>query len=147
MVPGKRSRVAPSLREPAVPRRSGGTAAAQLACLVAVCALVAGCQSPAVDEDGTENGYARVATEAELASLYGRRLELNPGEFLVVDADGTFGGSFGGNAIDGTWEMRDGYWCRTLEGSEDCQLWRSDGARVRGTRDRGEGNSFVYTIR
>ncbi len=125
----------------------------RLLILVAV-ALAACQQTPAVTKAPSDDGYTRISTVQELSPLLGKRLNFVDGQYAQVNADGSLVGFFGGQALTGTWEMKDGYWCRTLlTGPEramqtpyDCQLWESKGNKLRGTRDRGNGGSFEYTV-
>jgi hypothetical protein len=103
-------------------------------------------------------GYEQI-TATTINLIFDKQLFLFDGEiqtenFIIVRSDGTFDGTWEDAPIAGTWEMRDGYWCRFLTeffnpaavGSEDCQLWELRGNQIRGTRDRGMGNSFIYNI-
>ena len=82
----------------------------------------------------------------------GKRLELNENDHLVLNADGSLSGEFGGAVTRGTWVVRDGFWCRELSAGprgpspEDCQLWAQEGSSINVTRDQGRGGSFVYEI-
>ena len=94
-------------------------------------------------------------TQLDLTELVGTRLFLNE-NFLILRNDGTFDGTWEDQPLLATWELRDGYFCRVLTefhnadaiGAEDCQLWRKEitGNRIRGSRDRGNGVSWWYTI-
>jgi hypothetical protein len=119
----------------------------------AALAVLAGCQTattPATD------GYVRLADRASLAPTLDRRLTLagSPSDYVVIRSDGTLEGEFGGVPTAGTWEMRDGYFCRVLtEGTpqaiaagEDCQISELRGNRLRVTRDRGAGSQFEYIL-
>jgi len=94
----------------------------------------------------------QLSTPAEFAPLLGKRLELNENDHLVLNADGSLSGEFGGAVTRGTWVVRDGFWCRELTAGprgpspEDCQLWAQEGSSINVTRDQGRGGSFVYEI-
>lgn len=94
----------------------------------------------------------QLSTPAEFAPLLGKRLELNENDHLVLNADGSLSGEFGGAVTRGTWVVRDGFWCRELTAGprgpspEDCQLWAQEGGSINVTRDQGRGGSFVYEI-
>ena len=81
----------------------------------------------------------RISTMEQLQPLLDRRWVFDDGSYDVVRADG----SFGGGEFAGPWEMRDGFWCRTLtkgvQGSrvEDCQLLQGDGTTFTATRQMG----------
>ncbi len=119
-------------------------------------ALVSGCQQipkEALSTGGvTTASYDRVTADG-IGSLVGKKLELN-GNSISLSEDGTFSGTWENVPIAGTWEMKDDYFCRVLTefhnsdslGSEDCQLWELKENSVRGTRDRGNGSSFIYAI-
>jgi len=74
--------------------------------------------------------------------------------FITVRADGTFDGTWEGEPIAATWEIRDDFFCRTLTeffiesrtGEEDCQLWEKMGDTITAARDRGMDGSFMYTL-
>lgn len=89
--------------------------------------------------------------DKNLFSHNGTELEDN---FIVVRSDSSFDGTWNDAPIAGTWEMRNGFWCRILTqffnpdstGTEDCQLWTRTGDVITGTRDMGNGTSFDYHI-
>lgn len=113
--------------------------------------LSAACQHPTGPH--SDQNYTRI-TEENIAIVIGKRLELN-GNHIVISDDGTFAGTWNNAPIAGTWEMRDDFWCRVLteffdtsrEGIEDCHLIENAGNSVRGTRDRGTGNSYIYQLK
>lgn len=90
----------------------------------------------------------RISTMEQLQPLLDRRWVFDDGSYDVVRADG----SFGGGEFAGTWEMRDGFWCRALtkgaQGSrvEDCQLLQGDGTTFTATRQKGQGSSYSFTL-
>lgn len=105
-----------------------------------------------------ESGFGRI-TDDTIDSLFDTRLFLFNGEeqidnFITVMSDGTFSGTWEGEPIAATWEMRDDFFCRILIefhnpeaiDIEDCQLWTQIGNQVRGQRDRGNGVAFFYNI-
>ncbi len=121
--------------------------------LVALISLLVACQQvPTQETPSKPNGYSRVTSDI-LPSLFGKKLTLDE-NYLSLAADGSFSGSWNDAPMAGTWKMENDYFCRTLTqffkpentGSEDCQLWEIKGDNVRGTRDKGNGGSFVYTI-
>lgn len=115
--------------------------------LISITLGAAGCATT------TAEPRVAISTETELAPLLGKRLTIN-GNFLTINADKTLEGNFGGEKMSGSWEMEEGYWCRTItEASDavmqrpyDCQKLETNGTEVFGTRDRGNGGSFKYDI-
>ena len=111
--------------------------------------VLAGCQTGQVTETA---GAARLSTPADFATLYGQRLTFGDSDFVTINANGTLSGNFSGVETLGTWEVRDGFWCRELSAGprgpapEDCQLFVRDGNALNITRERGNGASFVYMI-
>lgn len=111
--------------------------------------VLAACQSSTqpVEEEGV-----RLATDQDMQAIYGKTLTYKPGFSFVISQNGTMSGSWGGGSLEGTFEMRDGYFCRVLTQSprgpmpEDCQLFILEGDSLTGTRDRGNGVSFTYTV-
>lgn len=67
-----------------------------------------------------------------------------------INKNGTLTGITNGTEIAGTWEFRDGAWCRTITSpapsAEDCQLWRVDGSTVTIKRDRGKGSTLRFVV-
>jgi len=94
----------------------------------------------------------QLETQSDMAAVIGNTLTLGPGQSFVISDNGTLNGSWNGMPLVGTYEMRDGYFCRTLSAGpggaspEDCQLLVLEGTNLMGTRDRGNGASFTYTI-
>lgn len=111
--------------------------------------FVAACQQMPTKNN---NNYAQVTADT-IPSYYGKKISLE-GNHIVLAEDGTFDGTWRSEPIAGKWEMRDGYWCRVLTvffqadrlNQEDCQLWESSEGKLRGTRNRGKGQSFVYSV-
>ncbi|WP_299925628.1 hypothetical protein [uncultured Pelagimonas sp.] len=95
------------------------------------------------------DGFARIDSEAEFRELaLGHTLYLGDTTATVHDG-GTMTVVFKGKEIAGTWEWQDGYFCRVLKSystKADCQLWEHDGTDFRITRDKGDGQGFVYTL-
>lgn len=85
-------------------------------------------------------------------AIVGRTLDFQ-GNTFAFNADGTISGPWDGQGISGTWTWEEGAACR--EGSIgtsrtldlDCQIWAVSGNEATVTRDRGNGASFVYSIR
>lgn len=104
-------------------------------------------------ESLNSQAYTRI-TEDNVSVLFDKRLEL-AGDFMSMSDDGTFEGTWNDTPIAGTWKMREGYWCRVLtefhdnsiKGKEKCHLVELGVNTVRGTRNRGNGNSYLYHFR
>ncbi|MEM7260305.1 MAG: hypothetical protein AAF404_23275 [Pseudomonadota bacterium] len=115
---------------------------------LAMCVGVSGCKQGTTKP----SEFVRV-TNADISQYLGKKLSLN-GNHLIMAEDGTFAGMWNGGSLGGTWEMKDDYWCRVLTefyqadrlNQEDCQLLESSGALLRGTRNKGSGQSFVYQV-
>lgn len=67
-----------------------------------------------------------------------------------INKNGTLSGVTNGTEIAGTWEFREGAWCRTITSpapsAEDCQLWRIDGAALTVKRNRGQGDTLRFIV-
>lgn len=116
-------------------------------------ALLTGCQQLPVAPEIGEGDFVRITT-SDISNYFGKRIDLN-GNYIVIAEDGTFDGTWKDQSIKGTWEMKDDYWCRVLTvfhdsaalNKEDCQLWEAGDNRIRGTRNRGNGKSFIYNLK
>jgi len=114
--------------------------------------ILVGCATTGTSNLSDDSAFTQV-TDESIGSLIGKQLDLN-GNYISLSEDRTFSGTWKNSPITGTWEMRDNYWCRVLTvfhdrtalNKEDCQLWELNGDRVRGTRDKGKGQSFIYTL-
>jgi len=113
---------------------------------------LAACQT---NVDGMASAPAdgmRLASQSDLNAIVGRTITFAPGQSFVISGNGTLNGSWDGAPLVGTYEMRDGFFCRTLSqgprgpSPEDCQLFILDGNTISVTRDRGTGGSFDYTV-
>jgi len=106
----------------------------------------------ATDAGATQAQVQRISTMAQLQPFLDRRWEFGNGNYSVVHSDGTVTGEFGGNSLTGTWEMRDGYWCRTITLANinapptDCQILQGDGTNFTVTREKGKGRTTDYTL-
>lgn len=99
-------------------------------------------------------GFVRIADrETFLDTVAGRELRYGMfGIALRVLPDGRIDGEAMGWGVTGTWEWRDGYFCRELDWSgtripANCQLVEANGNRVRFTVDRGAGRSAAFALR
>lgn len=117
--------------------------------------VLAACQStppPPPEKAPQSVGFKRITIRG-MGELIGKKIKLDD-NYIVLDDNGTFTGAWSGQPMKGVWVFRDNYWCRTLTeffqtdrvGQDDCQLWEIDGDRLRSTRNKGSGSTFVYTI-
>lgn len=95
------------------------------------------------------DGFKRIETEADFRKLIVNK-KLTLGEnHVVIRKNGNLKGNFNDEDLKGAWQWRDGFWCRTLSTHSkdtDCQTVEVMGNQMRGTRQRGKGKSFIYTI-
>lgn len=86
--------------------------------------------------------FATVATEAEFTEkIVGHALTYSRG-VIILNPDGTLGGSFGSDGVVGTWAWKDGKFCRELSiGSRayayECQTPQISENRMRSIRADG----------
>ena len=112
--------------------------------------LLAACQTGISPTQAVVDGP--LTSEADFATIYGKRLGFGDADFLTINANGTLSGEFSGTRTLGTWEIRDGFWCRELTAGprgpspENCQMFVRSGNTLNVTLDRGEGSSFSYTV-
>lgn len=99
----------------------------------------------------TTPAVQRISTVEQIQPLLDRRWNFGDGMYTVLRPDGSFAGDFG-RSVAGTWEMRDGYWCRTItQGAgtappTNCQLLQGDGSNFTATRDKGTGKAVPFTL-
>jgi len=99
----------------------------------------------------TEKSAMALTTEQAFRdAVVGKTLDFKSNT-LVINGDGTISGPWDGSGISGTWEWRDGAWCRIVSiggeaRPEDCQIWSIEGNQATFVRDRGNGGSATYTI-
>lgn len=123
-----------------------------LAAIALATITLTACQTTTDGASVTQSGAKQLATQGDMNAIIGRTLTLNPGQSFVISANGTLNGSWDGKPLVGAYEMRDGFFCRTLSqgprgpSPEDCQLFVLEGNKLQGTRDRGNGGSFTYTV-
>ena len=124
--------------------------------IIAVLGLAA-CQATVADQStvqvAPQSGATQLATQADMTAVVGKRLvHDSPAQYVITGADGTLSGSWDGVRLAGNYEMKDGFFCRTLSAGpggaspEDCQLFILEGNKIIGTRNRGKGSSFTYTV-
>lgn len=100
------------------------------------------------------DGYSRISDRDQfLGTVVGKELRMWPlGISLRVEPDGEIKGNALGWDVTGTWEWRDGYFCREMDWSGypipmNCQLVEAEGAKVRFTVDQGRGDSASFSLR
>ncbi|MCU0910831.1 MAG: dihydrodipicolinate reductase [Rhodobacteraceae bacterium] len=118
-------------------------------CIPAAIAAFAILAGPAAAE-----GFVRIADrDTFVGTVAGKELRYGMfGISLRVMPDGRIDGEAMGWDVAGTWEWRDGYFCREMDWSgtpipANCQLVEKNGDRVRFTVDRGEGRSAAFALR
>lgn len=116
--------------------------------LGAVIASLSACVTPTGDMAPKPAEGMQLATQSDMAAIVGKRLTFASGQYLTVTADGKITGAWDGQDLTGTYEMRDGFVCReiSIRPGEDCQLWILNGNELIGSRDRGNGAQFTYTV-
>jgi hypothetical protein len=118
--------------------------------LLAVLALTLAAALPAAAEE-----YKPIRDKSAFLSLIeGRSLQLRLFRItLSVLPDGRIDGSALGWPVSGTWEWRDGYFCREMDWSGspipfNCQLVEARGTdQLRFTVDQGAGESATFRLR
>ncbi|NBE07134.1 dihydrodipicolinate reductase [Rhodobacter sp. CCP-1] len=117
---------------------------------VFVSALIACAGMPALAE-----GFSRISDRSEFVQTVQDK-ELRLGMFgisLTVEEDGEIKGRALGWDVTGTWEWRDGYFCREMDWSgypipQNCQLVEARGGEeIRFTVDKGAGDSASFKLR
>lgn len=101
------------------------------------------------------NDFAKVSDKSEFLKLVDGR-DLRIGMFnltLRLNKNGTINGSALGWDITGSWDWKDGYFCREMDWSGkaidyNCQLVEARGnEKLRFTVDKGTGDSASFDIR
>jgi hypothetical protein len=114
---------------------------------VAVAALAAILALP-VAADTT---LRRVETRAAFLDLVRDRQLTRLGVSLEVRGDGEIAGRVLGREVRGTWEWRDGFFCRDFMGEDllgyDCQTVELRGDRLRFTAGEGTGETLDLRLR
>lgn len=111
--------------------------------------LFAAVAAPALADD-----YTRIESRDEfVAAVDGRDLRIGLlGITLNVKADGTITGDAMGWPVTGSWEWKDGFFCREMDWSGtpiafNCQLVERSGDDMRFTIDKGAGDSARFALR
>jgi len=122
------------------------------ALLIVSSTLISACQQAPKNAQTAIQGNFTAVTESDLSSLAGKKLTLE-NNFVILSEDGSIEGTWSDSPVVGTWEMKEGLWCRTysefftsdLVGDEECHLWERDGNMIKGTREGGKGTSYLLT--
>lgn len=97
-----------------------------------------------------QDGATTAAPSAEEAAISGRTL-VHDTNTVTINPNGTFAGRLSdGSDMAGTWQIRDGKWCRTLSAparlaGSACQDLSIEGNQA--TFTRADGSSITYSIR
>lgn len=116
---------------------------------IVLCLLAAGAATAETE------GFHPVQDRESFVDLVdGRELRLGLfGIRLRVTGDGRIDGNALAAPVTGTWDWRDGYFCRVMDWSgreipHNCQLVEArDGRELRFTVDRGAGDSATFRLR
>ena len=90
----------------------------------------------------TEQEFREVVVENRLSSKHG---------YVIVHADGTMTGDFGGKKLTGTWRWDGRYYCRTAKlgdkkFSPNCQTVTVSGDKVTFGRNKGLGKKSKFRL-
>jgi hypothetical protein len=99
--------------------------------------------------------FRPVTDKAEFLSVVeGRELRLGVFQIAIkITPDGQILGEALGWALQGTWDWKDGFFCREIDWSGEpipynCQLVEvSDNAKIRFTVDQGAGDEATFNLR
>jgi hypothetical protein len=119
--------------------------------VVLFCFSLAACGSNPTKQESVE--FVQI-TDMASEGIFGKRLTLED-NYIVLNENGSVNGVWAGGAAVGTWEMREGFWCRTYTefavadfiNDEDCHLLERSGNTIRGSRNRGSGASYLLNIK
>ncbi len=85
------------------------------------------------------------AAAQSFSDIYGRTLVGDNGT-IVINGDGSWGGTFNGQDFTGTWTVRDGRFCGQANGNEPrCRDVRMSGTKI--TFISGDGTRSAYRVR
>ena len=89
-------------------------------------------------------GLATAASAQSFSDIYGRTLVGDNGT-IVINGNGSWGGSFNGTDFTGSWTVRDGRFCGSANGGQErCREIRMNARTI--TFIDGDGNRSRYQI-
>lgn len=96
--------------------------------------------------------WRRVKTREEFVEAFADRSLVDEGIRFTISADGRISGSVDEQHFSGNWYWSDGYFCRTvcLNGEDlglDCEIIERCADQMRYTRDKGDGDTSIVTIK
>lgn len=96
--------------------------------------------------------YARVQSEADFVNLINGKTLTRPFVRLRVSPSGEISGKGATWPVNGKWQWKQGYFCRSLEwGGDDlgynCQEVKASGSKIRFTSDQGTGDIAEFSLR
>ncbi|MDD9724565.1 hypothetical protein PVV74_03755 [Roseovarius sp. SK2] len=95
--------------------------------------------------------FERVETKAEFDRVIVGRKAVASWGWVISQPNGTVVGQVDGEKAAGSWEWKNGFWCRTISfGSKDmphdCQAVFHKGSTAIFIRDKGQGDQVVLTL-
>ena len=103
-------------------------------------------QSPATASD-----FKRVKAKSDFANIFVDRKGVASWGWVASQSDGTIVGKVNGERASGSWEWKNGFWCRTIswgsaEMPYDCQaVFHKNGTGVF-IRNKGQGEQTVVKL-
>lgn len=93
--------------------------------------------------------WSRVTTADGFTAKVADQYFGDEGGQSIAKSDGTISGTFGGQKLSGTWEWKDGYFCRTstlgeMDLGSDCLVIEVTRNQMRLTLNEGHGPSVIY---
>lgn len=114
--------------------------------------VIAGCLLMPVSAVAAD--FKHIKTESEyLEAIAGKKMLAGSNGWFKATADGNMTGRYNGAKFVGAWVWKGKYFCRNgvFAGQDplgtDCQKLEFDGTQLRVTRNKGKGNSVVYTLK
>ncbi|WP_372572536.1 hypothetical protein [Ruegeria jejuensis] len=92
--------------------------------------------------------WTRIHTRAAFCAFIADCRFEGPGLRFVIHQDGRLDGTAEGVAFEGSWEWKQGCFCRILNhpdtpGERECEIIETRGAQMRYTRDGGQCDAHV----
>lgn len=99
----------------------------------------------------TANDFERVKAKTEFNRIIAGRKAVADWGWVISQPNGTIVGQVNGDKAAGSWEWKNGFWCRTINiGSTgmpyDCQAVFLKGNTVVFIRDNGQGDQVVLNL-